>query len=178
MFGSNVAVSDVNLRIDSGEIVALLGRNGAGKTTLLRMILGVTVPTSGRTSVRGADSWSDGVVARRSIGFVPERPGFPRGMSGAELMHLISQFYSGWDIAYAESLAEKFQIPLRQRLGKLSKGTLTQVAIIAAIAHRPSPCRVFARDFTCFPKKQNSVRTKYRTSRAFVWFAYWQRGLC
>ena len=72
-FGRHRILDALDLRIDAGERVALLGLNGAGKTTLMRCMLGL-VPFEGTLEVAGADVQTDGRAARAALGYVPQRP--------------------------------------------------------------------------------------------------------
>ena len=69
-----VAVKDLNLRIEPGEVYGLLGPNGSGKSTTLKIILGLVPPTRGRTEIFGRDSRL--VESREAVGFLPENPYF------------------------------------------------------------------------------------------------------
>lgn len=80
-FDSFVAVDDVDLTVDSGEVVALVGANGAGKTTLIRMILGLLRPTAGRIRLFGLGHSRE---LRRRIGYVPQNLGLYRDLTAAE----------------------------------------------------------------------------------------------
>ena len=71
-YGDRLAVSDVSFRVDEGEIVGFLGPNGAGKTTTLRMLTGYLTPTSGEIRIADVDAVENSIVARRSIGYLPE----------------------------------------------------------------------------------------------------------
>lgn len=74
-YGKHMALGGIDFEIREGESVALWGANGAGKTTALRALLGV-VPYDGEVTVDGADSWRQGKVARRRLGFVPQEVTF------------------------------------------------------------------------------------------------------
>src|SRR5437660_11354497 len=67
-----VAVKDLNLRIESGEVYGLLGPNGSGKSTTLKIILGLVSPTHGCTEIFGRDSRL--VESRQAVGFLPQHP--------------------------------------------------------------------------------------------------------
>src|ERR1700716_568707 len=69
-----VAVRDLNLRVEAGEVYGLLGPNGSGKSTTLKVILGLVSPTRGRTEIFGRDSCL--VESREAVGFLPENPYF------------------------------------------------------------------------------------------------------
>jgi ABC-2 type transport system ATP-binding protein/ribosome-dependent ATPase len=80
-FGDFVAVDRVSMRVESGEVVGLLGANGAGKTTLIRMLLGLLVPTSGRVELFGE---TPSRATRRQLGYVPQSLGLYEDMTVAE----------------------------------------------------------------------------------------------
>src|SRR5262245_57959674 len=69
--GSVRALSELDLTVERGEVFGYLGPNGAGKSTTIRLLLGLIRPTAGRASVFGNDSQTDGVAARREIGYLP-----------------------------------------------------------------------------------------------------------
>src|SRR5437588_8322914 len=73
---SIVAVRDLDLQVETGEVYGLLGPNGSGKSTTLKIILGLVSPTRGRTQIFGADSGQ--VATRRSVGFLLESPYFSK----------------------------------------------------------------------------------------------------
>src|SRR5947199_7090010 len=79
-----VAVKDLNLRIEPGEVYGLLGPNGSGKSTTLKIILGLVSPTRGRTEIFGRDSRL--VESREAVGFLPENPYFQKFLTGEETL--------------------------------------------------------------------------------------------
>src|SRR5438093_11301887 len=79
-----LAVKDLSLRIEPGEVYGLLGPNGAGKSTTLKIILGLVSPTRGRTEIFGRDSRL--VERREAVGFLPESPYFYKYLTGAETL--------------------------------------------------------------------------------------------
>src|SRR5205809_4209821 len=81
---SIVAVKDLNLRIDPGEVYGLLGPNASGKSTTLKIILGLVSPTRGRTEIFGGDSRL--VESREAVGFLPENPYFQKFLTGEETL--------------------------------------------------------------------------------------------
>jgi ABC-2 type transport system ATP-binding protein len=70
-FGQTVALNNLTMSLERGEVVGLLGSNGAGKTTALRVLLGLIKPTEGRASVYGYDSWEEPVAVHQRHGYVP-----------------------------------------------------------------------------------------------------------
>src|SRR6267143_2024149 len=84
-----VAVRDLNLRVEAGEVYGLLGPNGSGKSTTLKIILGLVSPTRGRTEIFGRDSRL--VESREAVGFLPENPYFYKYLSGAETLRFFGR---------------------------------------------------------------------------------------
>jgi ABC-type multidrug transport system ATPase subunit len=89
-YGDRFALCDVTLAVAAGQRVALVGANGAGKTTLLRCLLGL-VPYAGAIRIDGLDARRDGARARGRIGYVPQVPAFPAGLTAAEVVALFQE---------------------------------------------------------------------------------------
>src|SRR5881394_1218274 len=84
-----VAVKDLNLRIEPGEVYGLLGPNGSGKSTTLKIVLGLVSPTRGETNIFGMSSSL--VRSRESVGFLPENPYFYKFLTGAETLRFFGK---------------------------------------------------------------------------------------
>ena len=84
-----VAVRDLNLRIEAGEVYGLLGPNGSGKSTTLKIILGLVSPTRGRSEIFGRDSRL--VQSRDAVGFLPENPYFQKFLTGKETLRFFGR---------------------------------------------------------------------------------------
>ncbi|THD45282.1 MAG: ABC transporter ATP-binding protein [Bradyrhizobium sp.] len=81
-YGAALAVDNLNLTIDEGEVFGLLGPNGAGKTTTILMLLGLTEPSSGRATVAGFDPLRQPLEVKRRVGYMPDSVGFYDHLSG------------------------------------------------------------------------------------------------
>src|SRR4029078_1073874 len=81
-YGELVAVDHLDLEVQAGEILWLLGQNGAGKTTTILMLLGLTEPTEGQARVVGLDPARRPLEVKRRVGYLPDAGGFYRDMSG------------------------------------------------------------------------------------------------
>src|SRR6476619_7392454 len=81
---SIVAVRNLDLQVETGEIYGLLGPNGSGKSTTLKIILGLVSPTRGKTEIFGRDS--NLVASREAVGFLPENPYFYKYLTAAETL--------------------------------------------------------------------------------------------
>ncbi len=91
-YPSHKAVTDVDLEVPEGCLMALVGHNGAGKTTLMKLILGLIQPTSGRLSILGKNPGDQSVFKyREGIGFLPENISFDANMTGRELITFFSR---------------------------------------------------------------------------------------
>src|SRR5687768_2323247 len=90
-FGATVAVADLSLRVDAGEIFGFLGPNGAGKTTSIKMLLALVEPTSGAGHVMGAPLGDR--AARARIGFLPEHFRFHDTLTATELLRFHGRLY-------------------------------------------------------------------------------------
>lgn len=90
-FGAVTAVESLDLALDEGETMALIGPNGSGKTTTLKAALGLIRPTSGRVLVEGRDASRDGRDARSRIGYLPQRLAFPDGMTAREVLRFYAK---------------------------------------------------------------------------------------
>src|SRR5207249_7903718 len=86
---SIVAVRDLDLRIEPGEVYGLLGPNGSGKSTTLKIILGLVSPTRGRTEIFGRDSSL--VESRETVGFLPENPYLYKYLTGDETLRFFGK---------------------------------------------------------------------------------------
>ena len=90
-YKDKLAVSELHLDVEEGEIFGFLGPNGAGKTTTILMLLGLTEPTDGRASVCGFDPTRQPLEVKRRVGYLPENPGFYDDLSGWENVYYIAK---------------------------------------------------------------------------------------
>ncbi len=104
-FGSFVAVDDVSLRVEKGEIFGFLGPNGAGKSTTIRVRCGLLQPTSGRALVNGIDVAADPERVRRNIGYMSQKFSLYDDLPVIENL----QFFGGVYGVPPEELKEKIQ---------------------------------------------------------------------
>jgi ABC-2 type transport system ATP-binding protein len=92
-YGTKVAVKDLSLRIEAGELFAFLGPNGAGKTTTIKMMCGLLFPTAGTVRVGGFDLSSEGDQARQLLSYVPDQPYLYEKLTGREFLQFIADMY-------------------------------------------------------------------------------------
>ena len=132
-YGRGRGIFDVNLSIEKGECLGLIGANGAGKTTLIRSIMGFIKPSGGKVSIHGLDSWDDAEKVKRYIGYVPGEIAFPDIGSGTVFIKSQAEFLGVKDLAYAKELVRILQIDLSADLKRMSKGMKQKTALVEAL---------------------------------------------
>ena len=137
---SIVALRDLTLRVEAGQVYGLLGPNGSGKSTTLKIILGLISPTRGKAEIFGRDSRE--VSSREAVGFLPESPSFPNYLTGAETL----RFYGKLCGVRGSRLRQRVDELLKlvgltnagdRRLGGYSKGMLQRIGLAQALVHEP-----------------------------------------
>jgi len=141
LYGQIVAVRDLDLEVEDGEIMGIIGHNGAGKTTILKMIVGLISPTSGEVEVMGRDVAKESTYVKRFIGYLPEETPLYENMAVTEYLMFFSELYRVPKREARERidlLLGSLELPERDRLaGELSKGMKRKVAIARALLHDP-----------------------------------------
>ena len=135
-----VAVKDISLRIEPGEVYGLLGPNGSGKSTTLKIILGLVSPTRGRTEIFGRDSSL--VESREAVGFLPENPYFYKYLTGAETLRFFGRLCGMTSATLKSRVNELLDLvglnkARDRRLGTYSKGMLQRIGLAQALIHDP-----------------------------------------
>jgi ABC-2 type transport system ATP-binding protein len=142
-YGALRAVDAVDLRLERGEIVGLLGQNGAGKTSTMDMLCGVLAPTAGSIAIDGVDLLESPRTAKRALGYLPEQPPLYPDMSVrgylafAAALHGVPRAGRGDAGDRAMSLCGLTEVAHRP-IGNLSKGYRQRVGIAQAIVHDPA----------------------------------------
>ena len=141
-YGSFLAVNDISLEINSGEIFAFLGVNGAGKTTSIRMMTGILRPTSGNIFLGGYNLLTEPLKAKSIVGYVPDRPNLYPKLTGREFLYFICDLYSMGtkeaDRRIDEVLEEYRLIEWQDELiESFSHGMKQRLATCAALVHNP-----------------------------------------
>src|SRR5882672_7548135 len=137
---SIVAVRDLNLRVEPGEVYGLLGPNGSGKSTTLKIILGLVSPTRGRTKIFGRDSSL--VESRAAVGFLPENPYFYKFLTGEETLRFFGKLCRLNGARLKDRVRELLELvgltnARDQRLRTYSKGMLQLIGLAQALINEP-----------------------------------------
>lgn len=141
-FGDNVAVDDLNLLVEAGEIFGFLGPNGAGKTTTVKILTGMLQPTEGRARVAGFDVANQPVEVKRRIGCVPESGAMYESLTPSEYLELVASLHHLEPDRAAARIAELLDLfgiadVKHQRMNEFSKGMKQKVLISASLIHKP-----------------------------------------
>lgn len=130
-FGHTLALNNLNLSLESGRIVGLLGPNGSGKTTLLKLANGLLQPTSGEILL---DDLAPGVESKAIVSYLPDANYLPAWMRVDGLLQMFQDFYTDFQIERAREMLEQLDIQGRDRLKTLSKGNKEKVQLILAMS--------------------------------------------
>jgi ABC-2 type transport system ATP-binding protein len=136
-FGARIVLDSLDLTIERGEVVGLLGANGAGKTTLLKSLLGLQSVDAGRCSLLDEPSRSLSPAVRARIAYVPQTPGQFPWLNGLAMLRYVSAFFPNFDWSYANELASRWRLSLRTPIAALSPGLQQRLSIVRALATRP-----------------------------------------
>ena len=136
-FGKTQALREVTLHVPEGGVYGLVGENGAGKTTLIKHVLGLMRPQAGTVRVCGRDPVRDPVEVLSKIGYLSEYRDLPQWMRVDELLRYTAAFYSTWDVGFAESLRDQFDLDPAARVRHLSQGQQAKAGLMLALAYRP-----------------------------------------
>ena len=134
IFGTTVAVDNVDLRVEEGRILGIIGPNGAGKTTMLNAILGLTA-YQGELRVLGRDPWAAREQLMRDVSFIADVAVLPRWIRVSDLLDYVAGVHPKFDRAKAEAFLAKTDIKHASKVRQLSKGMVAQLhlAIVMAI---------------------------------------------
>jgi ABC-2 type transport system ATP-binding protein len=136
-YGPQAALDAVSIDIPTGAVVGLVGRNGAGKSSLLRCLVGLTVPSEGRSTVLGSPSLALSDEARGRLGYVSQGGDLLGWLTVWQQIETLGSFYPRWDAARARALCERLALPTAPKVSSLSGGDQQKLAIVLALAHDP-----------------------------------------
>lgn len=134
-YRDTVAVDDVSFTIEKDTIYGLLGRNGAGKTTVMSILTAQNFATSGDVRVFGMHPYENAKVLSRMC-FVRESQKYPDDALAKHAFVTARLFFPNWDEDLAQRLIEDFQLPMKTRIKKMSRGQMSAVGVIIGLAAR------------------------------------------
>src|SRR5947209_9458005 len=133
VFGTTVALDNVDLRVEEGRILGLIGPNGAGKTTALNAILGLT-SYEGNLTVLGRDPWNAREELMRDVSFIADVAVLPRWIRVTQLLDYVAGVHPKFDRSKAKDFLAKTTIKYTSKVRQLSKGMVAQLHLALVMA--------------------------------------------
>jgi ABC-2 type transport system ATP-binding protein len=170
-YGRHTVVDDLTFRSQPGEVLGFLGPNGAGKSTTMKMVTGFVAPSEGRALVCGHDVQTDGLAARRRIGYLPEGAPCYAEMTPQSFLDFIADVRGLRGIdrkARLDEVIERLHLGpvLRQTIDTLSKGFKRRVGLGQAILHDPDVLILDEPTDGLDPNQKHEVRELIRSMSA------------
>jgi len=140
-YDDTIVVDRLNVEINPGEIVGLIGHNGAGKSTTLKMIAGLVEPTSGQVQVMGHDMQRESIKVKQRIGYLPEESSLYEAMTARQYLLFFSELYRmprHKALQRIDQLLDSLELNDKNKLtGEFSKGMKRKTAIARTLLHDP-----------------------------------------
>lgn len=124
----------IDLEIEAGSIVAIVGRNGSGKTTLLNTMMNTLHRDTGQIRLYGQELTEDNITLRQKIAYVPDFAAGHDDLNAAQLAEFVAHWYPNWNQQKFDTLIHRFQIDADTSFGRLSKGTKKALALALSFA--------------------------------------------
>ena len=132
-YHGNPALDNLNLELNQGRIIGLLGPNGSGKTTFIKMAAGLLTPTAGELTICGEKI---GPGSKAMVSYLPDRTCFSKQRKVSELLDFFGDFYQDFDRSRAEQMLTALGIDPEARMRTLSKGTQEKVQLVLTMSRR------------------------------------------
>lgn len=124
-------LGEINLTLESGKIIGLIGENGAGKTTLIKGILNI-IKTEGTIKLFGQDEKN-----KEEIGIVLDDAFFPEILKPKEVENIMKKVYKNWDSEQFQNYIKRFNLDYKKPIKNMSKGMKKKLEIACALSHKP-----------------------------------------
>ena len=132
-FGEKEVLKNVNLTINKGKIIGLLGKNGSGKSTLIKLINDLLTLTSGEILINGEKV---GVSSKKIISYLPERTYLDKSMTVDKVVEFFNNFYEDFDSKKARKLLKDLDLDTTLKLSKMSKGMQEKVQLVLVMSRK------------------------------------------
>lgn len=132
-YGDKEVLKNINLTIEKGKIIGLLGKNGAGKTTLIKLINDLLTLTSGEILI---DGQKVGVESKKKIAYLPERTYLDKNMTVNQVVIFFKDFYDDFDGDKAYNLLKDLNLDINQKLTQMSKGMQEKVQLVLVMSRK------------------------------------------
>lgn len=136
-YSSGKGIFDLNFKVKDGDVMGYLGPNGAGKTTTIRALLGFMKPDTGSCFIGGFDCIKDAPKIQKTLGYIPGEIAFLDGMNGDEFLKFMCDMRGTRDLTRQKQLIDMFELDVKGRIKKFSKGMKQKIGIVTAFMHNP-----------------------------------------
>lgn len=141
-YGETIAVDDLTLDINAGEIYGFIGHNGAGKTTTIKAVVGILGFDAGEITVNGISVKADPIACKKMIAYIPDNPDLYDFMTGIKYLNFIADIFGVGEAERKERIrkyADIFDLTddLAKPVNEYSHGMKQKLAIISAWIHKP-----------------------------------------
>lgn len=130
-YGVKMALKGIDLKVNRGRIVGLLGPNGSGKTTLIKLANGLLTPTDGEILI---DGLIPGVETKSKVSYLPERTYLASWMKVKDILEFFKDFYTDFNMDKALDMLKRLDIDVNDKLKSMSKGTKEKVQLILVMS--------------------------------------------
>lgn len=130
-FGEKKALSDINLKLDRGRIIGLLGPNGSGKTTFIKLLNDLLTPSAGEIYI---DGMKPGIETKKIVSYLPEKTYLNDWMRVHQIIDFFKDFYDDFNPDKAYDMLKRLNINANDRLKTMSKGTKEKVQLILVMS--------------------------------------------
>lgn len=130
-FGNKQILKNINLTIQKGKIIGLLGKNGMGKTTLIKLINDLLTPTSGEVLINGK---KPNIDSKKIISYLPERTYLDKSMKVSQIITFFDEFYDNFNKEKAIKLLKDLDLDINSKVSKMSKGMQEKLQLILVMS--------------------------------------------
>lgn len=164
-YGKFEALKGIDLKLEKGQVIALMGPNGSGKSTLMKSILGLVIPDNGKIFVDGEDI-RDNHIYRKNIGYMPQIANYPENLKVKELFNIVKDIRADNKTSDNE-LTEKFEINniFEKNFGQLSGGYKQRVTASIAFLSDPEILILDEPTASLDPVSTEIIKTKILESK-------------
>lgn len=131
----NFSLNNINIKLEPGKIMGIIGDNGSGKTSIINLIMGLYKPSSGKIELNGNNVESDPVGYKNDIGFVYDNLSFYPNLKLRDYKKIVSMFYKNFDEEVYDMYFDNFNLDPEEKIKNLSKGQCEKVMISTALSH-------------------------------------------
>ena len=130
-YGNKAALNNIDLQLERGKIIGLLGPNGSGKTTLIKILSGILTPTSGEVKISDKKI---GIETKKIVSYLPERTYLSDWMTVRQTLDFFKDFYEDFSVETALDMLKRLNIQPSEKLRTMSKGTREKVQLILVMS--------------------------------------------